>query len=386
MALAVVVSYSWKDGERPEFRALQDDLAGYGADLWYDQKPRGDVQWWRDITGRIARCDVMVVVVSDAYLRSRACRVELQYALDCVREVVPVALDPVPMALLPRALQEAQVVDYSQSTAGLAQARTCVARLHQMLRAVEVRGARPPKDPPPPVPEVPLPFGHELSHYVDAPSLTMPEQEAMLAEVRRLAEEDDDGALTRTLEVLLDRDDLSWRVRPQLDEVVRSLRTGKAVGEGPAGGAATVTQGERPEPRTQPDGGETRRYRAPRMRLSAVADDIARFLDKQGLETAVDRDADGGFVLTSAPASQGRRLMGSGAGLTTKLLLDGDSLVVTITGERWADKGLSFAGGMVATVATGGWGLPLVAPSLVGAYRQSTLPRKIFEHVAKLTA
>lgn len=377
----VFLSYSWKDRDRAEFRALVEDLTMLDRAPWYDQQPRGDLEWWRDVLERIARCDVFVVALTPAFLRSTACRRELRYALDAQRHVLPVSLDVLQGVEIPEELRAVQVVDYADCCTGTRQASRCTARLAQMLEVLRSSGPAPSTAQLPPAPEMPPPYASTLTPYLEGEYLTPSQQAAMLDEVRRLSTEEPDDRLLDALKRLLERADLAWTVRPELADLAERLQSRRGRGAVVAeDGRSRVAPTAAPPSRSQ-----SRVYRAPGMRLATVVDDLTRFLDRLGMTSVVTREPDGGFEVRSEPGVRHRRLTGSGASLTTRLALVGDDMTVTVSGQRWGDKVLSLAGGVAATVATSGFALPLIAPSMVGAYRQATLPDKVFQHLDQVT-
>jgi hypothetical protein len=86
-------------------------LAGYEA--WVDRKLRGGQSWWQEVLRAIAESDAFIAMVSRDALNSTACRRELDWAEALGVPVLPVAIEPLSMAL-PSRLSSRQIVDYSE--------------------------------------------------------------------------------------------------------------------------------------------------------------------------------------------------------------------------------------------------------------------------------
>lgn len=380
MASEVVLSYSWKDRERREFLALREHLSLLGRRPWCDQEPRDETLWWKEVLARIRASDIFVAAVSSAYVLSPACRAELQYAFDCRRHVLPVAIESLADYELLESLRAVQVVDYSTCTAGVESASMCTARLAQMLGLIEASPQEDLPTPPPPDPPLPASFGASLGRFRTLEHLSEADQVAMLEEAKRLVSPDpaEREILARHLDALIQRTDVHWPIHLELVALADRLRPaepGSTVsGAGPEGAlspAAQATSGRL----------ESRTFWAPGTNLVAVVDGLTRFFDHLGMQSTVTREPDGGYLVQSDSIKPQTKLTGAGAALSTRLSPRGDNVVVTVSGKQWADKAMSLTGGLAATFATSGLALPLVVPSMVGAYRQSTLPKKTFEYL-----
>jgi hypothetical protein len=135
----IVISYARED------RGLVEELVGtlrsFGHEPWTDAGAHSGGRWWNEIIGRIRACDVLFLVMSPAYLASKACTLERHYAMQLGRAILPVRVVPFPVQGLPSELVQVQMLDYTTRDAAAA------ARLFESLTQLP---------PPPPLP-YPLP-------------------------------------------------------------------------------------------------------------------------------------------------------------------------------------------------------------------------------------
>src|SRR5262245_1533572 len=132
---------------RAEVEALTADLGRLGHDVWYDAEIRGGQHWWAEILRRIAGSDIYVFAMTEPAIDSRPCMAELDYAVATARPLLPVQVETVSPALLPRALAEAQFVDYRSAD------KDSVFALNSALNTMPAQTPLP--DPMPPPPEIP---------------------------------------------------------------------------------------------------------------------------------------------------------------------------------------------------------------------------------------
>ncbi len=132
---------------RGEVEALTADLGRLGHDVWYDAEIRGGQHWWDEILRRIAGCDIYVFAMTEPAIDSRPCMAELDYAVATLRPLLPVQLETVSPALLPRTLAEAQFVDYRSAD------KNSVFALNSALNTMPTDTPLP--DPMPAYPEIP---------------------------------------------------------------------------------------------------------------------------------------------------------------------------------------------------------------------------------------
>ncbi len=130
--MSVFVSYCRND--RDVVAMLRDELEELRGGVWIDNRLSGGQDWWSEILAGIRSCDLFVLALSTASLRSEACMAEFQYALATNRPVLPVAVGFVDPGSLPDHVSRLQVVPFSEATTesirGLAKAL-----LHLPIRA-----------------------------------------------------------------------------------------------------------------------------------------------------------------------------------------------------------------------------------------------------------
>jgi hypothetical protein len=142
---------SYARGNKRDIDQLVDHLGIVGYQTWVDTSLRGGQDWWQEILGRIADCDVFIAIISREALSSTACKRELDWAEALGKPVLPVAVEPPPSAL-PRRFSMRQIIDYSdlesRDRAALALAGGLAA----------LRAAPPLPDPLPDAPQAPLSY------------------------------------------------------------------------------------------------------------------------------------------------------------------------------------------------------------------------------------
>jgi len=323
------LSYSSKDRKSPQFAALVDDLRNLEWDLWSDQRLPGARQWWEDILTHIRLCQLVVSVVTEKSLRSEACQRELSYAMALRRPVLAVSLSPISLEELPSYLRPWEIIDYSGRSLP-AEAGNCVAKLAITISELEKSGVPSLPDPLPQPPPMPPFFTEELAKYVGASELSLDDQYDMLGKATRLVNDDEDDRLQLkgTVDKLLLRDDISWKVRPQLEDLGKRLESG--------------VHEEGPQTRELPQrdaGGriQLRSFRAPGLDCWKLVKQLERWLESEGMKTA-DHRVRGGYVIECSPAKTTTRMIGSGAWRTITLTLKADKLDVELSNPRWKDK------------------------------------------------
>ncbi|HLA44953.1 MAG TPA: toll/interleukin-1 receptor domain-containing protein, partial [Aggregatilineales bacterium] len=108
----IFVSYSSRN--RAIVKSLVSDLSGLNHHVWYDGELDGAQVWWNKILAEIRNCDLFIFAVSEDALASEACKLELNYAYELNRNILPILLsDDIRISLLPVVLQERQFVNYS---------------------------------------------------------------------------------------------------------------------------------------------------------------------------------------------------------------------------------------------------------------------------------
>jgi TIR domain len=104
---------SYPRANKREVDELVDRLESLNYEVWADSALRGGQAWWDEILRRITECDAFIAIVSRATLDSVACKRERDWALKLNKPVLPVAVERVVEAALPKELSTLQIVDYS---------------------------------------------------------------------------------------------------------------------------------------------------------------------------------------------------------------------------------------------------------------------------------
>jgi hypothetical protein len=209
--MAVFISYARKD-----FDVVSDlarDIERVRHHVWFDRELTGGQPWWDAILESIRTCDLFVFVLSPASLKSKACLSELEYATQLGRPLLPVMVQETPVQLAPRAVAEAQIVDYRQRTPDAA-----------FNLANALAAAPPPRPLPSPLPAepvIPLSYLSPLRDRVSADSLTYSQQIALFADLKtHLYDEDTRDIAMGLLRDLRHRPDVTEAVAKDLDALL----------------------------------------------------------------------------------------------------------------------------------------------------------------------
>ncbi len=96
---------SYAKSARSRVEVLGEDLSGLGYDAWFDQSLEGEQHWWDEILHQIRECNCFIFCLTRDSLDSQACQLELGYAVDLGKTLLPVLLDEdVQSSLLPPSL------------------------------------------------------------------------------------------------------------------------------------------------------------------------------------------------------------------------------------------------------------------------------------------
>jgi hypothetical protein len=176
------VSYAGKD--RAAIQPLLDGMSRLNYEVWVDRRLRGGQDWWEEILAQIQACDGLVAPISPSLLASEACTSERKYARDLAKPVLPVMVVQVPKGTIPADLAKLQIVDYTTPGAEA---------------AFEFAGALAGLPTPPPLPNPlpgnpPLPksYQYELADRINASTLDLNEQLAIVAQLREALKRADD--------------------------------------------------------------------------------------------------------------------------------------------------------------------------------------------------
>lgn len=209
----VFISYS-RESE-PVARSLAGDIEALGHTVWMDNELGGGQSWWDKILATIRDCDVVVVVISPDTLKSTACKREFGYATQLGKLILPVLVSKeVRTNLLPPALSQIQIVDYSEQDKNSALS---------LGRAFTRLPPSPPlPDQLPDAPDVPMSYLGDLSEQVDAPSLTVDEQTLLVAKLKNALRDPEAVNDARTLLITLrKRRDLLVTTAEDIDEILK---------------------------------------------------------------------------------------------------------------------------------------------------------------------
>lgn len=370
------ISYAREN--KDDIDVLVDDLKSLGYTTWLDSSLHGGQPWWDVIMQRIKDSDVFIAVVSQETLNSVACQRELKWADELHKRILPLALGPLP-DVLPRPLSTRQAIPYSAS------ARKAALELASALTNLEA--AQPLPSPLPEPPEVPLSYLTDLTDQVhQSGPLDHDQQHRILTRLAaglNSVDLNEQRGSRDLLETLKKRGDLYNDVAQRLAELEASARSTTA-GKHEVRGKHKPPHGNDHKPDSDTTEDESRirvkSFRAPGLNCAKLTKLLERWLQAEGM-TTVDRSGGGVFAIECSPAKAARRLMGSGAGMTIALTQQGDDLTVELSNGRWKDKVASFGAGIALGTITGGWGLLMTGPAMVGMYRQGTLPRRVFQYV-----
>jgi TIR domain/SIR2-like domain len=212
--LAIFLSYARRDATA--VGALHGDLDRAKQAAWYDRDLEGGERWWDAILGQIRQCDLLVFVLSPDSIRSRACRMELAYAVALQRPILPVMVRDVQVELAPDPIGVTHIVDYRE--------RTSESAIALVLAVEQARGAVPLPDPLPDPPAPPITDLGPLRDRVAAERLTFAEQSNLVAELRRHADDVDQHAtVLALLEQLRQRADAAAAITREIDALILTI-------------------------------------------------------------------------------------------------------------------------------------------------------------------
>ena len=182
-------------------------------EMWLDEELSGGQEWWNTILGHIRECDAMLLAVSEKSLESHACVSEFEYAKALNKPILPVMVEPVLPTFLWPGLFELQVVDYTMEKGKAA------FELMSALDRLPAAGALP--TPPPEPPRVPISYLSDLSRMIQAPTLNLDEQMAVMGRLKAGLERPGESELVfKLLRKLRDRNDLFHATAVQIDAVL----------------------------------------------------------------------------------------------------------------------------------------------------------------------
>ncbi len=213
--MTVFISYARADQAAAE--QLRADVERCHRDAWVDQELTGGQSWWRAILDHIRRCDVFVVVLSPQWVRSKACDLELRYAVELGRPVLPVMVAKIDPRLAPPAVADAQIVNFLQRSPEATFA---------LRDALDTLPAAPPLPSPlPREPAAPISYLHNVLLMLNAPALEPADQRTLWQQLRAVLEEtqaDDRPELLDLARRFRRRPDLLPQLGSEIDELLGS--------------------------------------------------------------------------------------------------------------------------------------------------------------------
>jgi hypothetical protein len=403
--MSIFVSHASRDNTIPLYEVLLADLRRRSRqEIWVDSELSGGQLWWDEICKQIRDCSLFLVVVTPRLNKSEACRLELGYATALRKPVLPVKITAVSDWQLPAMVAPLQVLDFTQRQAagepGLDCAMNLIGAVTQMSKDAELS-----PDPLPEQPRIPDSYLSDLQRFLQAPELTLNDQEQFLINVRVHLEDEDKNPdeLVGAISAFLARPDVTYRIHTELDRCLAQLVGATEPDRAPE---APVLIAE-PEPEqpsvpaarqpsaselavvvdppadpsddavqsSQRTGQRTQRFPAPGVDVRRLADNVRGWFESQRLETQIREDSD--HVLVQCRSFSFARKVGAGAALSVVLSIENDQLVVEIGGGKWADK--------VAAAGVGAVLLPAaLIPAAVGGYKQATLPRRTLTYIENM--
>lgn len=246
--MKIFISYSSQ--QRPVVAVLAQDLGdliktlhpGTDYEVWYDQELIGGHDWWDSILDSIQRCDLFIFALSAESLDSEACKLEIDYACQLNKRVLPVLItDDVDTGFLPPTLQRLQWIDYRQRDS-----RTAYQNLLKGM--VNLPEAEPLPDPLPLRPDAPVSPLTKLMQQIDSSSLDLQLQAGLVHELKQYLDNPKQANQARQmLQKLSKHPDVRASIAREIDEVLQHHPSAPAAAPAPQ-----PPPQERAAPRTEP--------------------------------------------------------------------------------------------------------------------------------------
>ena len=206
--MTVFLSYAHQDVGLVS--ALRQDLEDMGQSVWFDESLHGGQIWWDEILRQVRECQVFVLAVSVHSLESEACLSEWEYAINLNRPFLPVRIDQTDWTKAPEKMRQSQHIEYTSGTAESAKA--LAKALHSVPASVPLPEVMP--TPPP----TPLSYHERYAKLFASEPLHVDEQVAYFVRLTIDADSANAVEALKLLQVLRNRDDLTWKVREQIDK------------------------------------------------------------------------------------------------------------------------------------------------------------------------
>ena len=367
----IFLSYARQDA--PAIVSISQTIEGVGQELWFDRQLSGGQQWWDVILERIRGCDAFLFLLSPSSAKSKACRLELQYAIGNGRPLLPIMVANVDARLFPEGLANYQYVDYREATIP-----STIALVSALGR---LPASGPPKEPPPAPPPVPITYLDDFTVRLDAESLSLRDQKTLVSDLASyLEDEDDRPAAIELLRTLRRRPDVIESVARDIDRFiagVSGVRAEPAAPEVlPVREPVQATAPTPPPPASPARGGafasegqpKTYHFHAPNADVAQIASRLENWLISERLDT--QKLSEGGRMTVQARSAETwKRWTGAGVAFTVSMHTEGSELLVQIGEAEWKDKAAAAAVGLFIA-----W--PVLIPAMLGAAKQKQLPEK----------
>ncbi|QSQ25178.1 toll/interleukin-1 receptor domain-containing protein [Pyxidicoccus parkwayensis] len=374
--MRVFVSYARQDANAVE--GIKQAVEGIGHDIWFDRELKGGQQWWDTILEQIRSCDAFVFALSPNSAKSKACRLELMYAIGTQRALLPVMVGTVDARLFHEGLANYQNTDFRN--ASIASTLALVNALNRLPKA----GPLP--DPLPVAPPVPITYLDEFTIKLEAESLPLKEQRSMVAALGAyLDDEDDRPVALELLRQLRKRPDVIEAVAREIDRLTGAApRPAEApMHRAPVERSPVEVRTSQPGPSLQQPARagtppKTYRFTAPSVDIYTLAQRLENWLTSEQLQTQVLND--GATVLVQAQsAEKWKKWIGASVAFTISMRMEGFELVVEMGQAQWKDKAAAAAVGLFVA-----W--PALIPAAFGAARQKALPEKALRLIERSLA
>ena len=200
-------------------KTLANDIKELCHNVWFDHELTGGQAWWDQILERIRKCDIFIFALAPEALSSPACKLELKYASDLCKTILPIMVaDGVSIKLLPPALSAIQHVDYRHQDKQ---------SFKSLIKATKTLPApQPLPDPLPEPPEAPVSDLGNLKEQLEAKeTLDREKQSALLFQLEEgLREINDTDEICRLLIQFSKRDDLNAKIGKRIDSLLKSVK------------------------------------------------------------------------------------------------------------------------------------------------------------------
>ena len=208
--MAVFLSYAHEDVEHVD--DLRRDLEDLVGQVWQDRSLTGGQLWWDEILAQLRTCNLVVLAVSQASLRSEACLAEVRYAVALQRPLLAVHIDEFDLSAAPEEVRRTHVVAYQTRNPDSVKA---------LAKAVfSIGDAGPLPEILPEIPPMPRSYQDRFADLF-RPDMTLDEQVSLFALLKFDIENGtNQSEATELLRRMYDRPDLSWKVRQSIDAVL----------------------------------------------------------------------------------------------------------------------------------------------------------------------